>query len=104
MVIVPLAALFLAGARGHVELAAQQGLDPRGFGLLVEIQNPEKRAVVGDGHRRHAKSLGLGQQVFDPDGAVQQAVGGVDMEMDEFRMRHGSRGASPLFDITSRSS
>ena len=85
VVVVPLAALFQAGAGGHVELAPQQGLDARGFGLLIEIQDPEHGAVIGDGHRGHAISLGLGQQVFDPDGAVQQAVGGVDMEMDEFR-------------------
>ena len=102
--VVPLAGLFLAGARGHVELAPQQGLDPHGFGLLVEIQDPEEGAVVGDGHRRHAISLGLGQQVFYPDGPVQQAVGGVDMEMDEFRVSHRSRRASPLVEITSRSS
>ncbi len=102
--VVPLARLFLAGAGGHVELAPQQGLDPRGLGLLVEIQDPEEGAVVGDGHRRHAVSLGLGQQVFHPDGPVQQAVGGVDMEMDEFRVGHGSRRASPLVEITSRSS
>ena len=89
--VIPLARLFLAGAGSHVELAPQQGFDPRRLGLLVEIQDPEHGAVVGDSHRRHAVSLGLGQQVFHPDGPVQQAVGGVDMEMDEFRGRHGSR-------------
>ena len=102
--VVPLARLFLAGAGGHVELAPQQGLDPRGLGLLVEIQDPEEGAVVGDGHRRHAVSLGLGQQVLHPDGPVQQAVGGVDMEMDKFRVRHRSRRASPSVEISSNPS
>ena len=92
VVVVPLARLFLAGAGGHVELAPQQGLDPRGLGLLVEIQDPEQGAVIGDGHRRHPVSLGLGQEVLEPDGPVQQAVGGVDVEMDEFRVCYKSHG------------
>jgi hypothetical protein len=102
--VIPFARLFLAGAGRHVELAPQQGLDPRGLGFLVEIQDPEQGAVVGDGHRRHAISLGLGQQVFHPDGPIQQTEGGMDMEMDKFRVRHRSRRASPRLEITSSSS
>ena len=102
MAVVPLTGLFLPGAGGDVELAPQEGLDPRGLGLLVEIQDAKEGAVIGHGHRGHAEGLGLGQEILDPDGPVQQAVGCVDMEVDEFRICHGSRLASPRVEITSK--
>ena len=81
-----------AVAGGDIELAADDGLDPGLFGLDVEFQGAEHGAVVGDGHGAHPVFLALGQQVADPDGAVEQAVLGVDMEVDEIGwrgFRHG---------------
>jgi hypothetical protein len=40
--------------------------------------------VIGDGHGRHTQILGPGKQVFDSDGAVQEAVFGMDVKMNKF--------------------
>ena len=75
--------LVRAGRRGDVELAADDRLDSGLLGLDVELQGPVHGAVIGDGHAVHPVFLALGQQVRDPDGPVQQAVLGVDVEMDK---------------------
>ena len=97
VVMVPLALAVVAGPLGYVDLAAQNRLDARGLGLLVEIQDPEERAVVGDGHRRHFKGRRLGQQVLDAHRPIQQTVGGMDMKMDELRLGHGH----PVWEVVS---
>ena len=74
----------MAAGRGHVKLAPQQGLDARGLGLVVEIQHSKEGAVIGDGHCRHLQGRGPGQEVRHPHRAVQQAVRGVYVEVDEF--------------------
>jgi len=74
--------------RGHVELAADDGLDPRLVGLLVEVDGTVHVAVVGDGHGGHPEFLGLFEEVAEADGAVQEAVLGVEVEMDEIDVLH----------------
>ncbi len=68
---------------GDVELAADDGLDPSLLRLDIELESAIHGAVVGDGHALHAVFLALGEQIADPDGPVEQAVLGVDMEVDE---------------------
>ena len=72
---------------GDVGLAAEDGLDPVLLGLLVEVDRPEQVAVVGHGHALHPQLQGLGEQIVHPDGAVEQAVLGVQMQMRELGHR-----------------
>ena len=81
-----------ARARRHVGLDADDGLHARGPAGLEEAERAEHGAVVGDGHRRHPVTAGLGEdrrrrrvggRRLDPRRAVQQRVLGVDVEVDE---------------------
>ena len=67
---VQLVDLVEAGAAGHVDLAAQNGLDAPLFGRLIKIDHAVHTAVVGDGHRLLAQCLGGIQQPLDAAGAV----------------------------------
>ncbi len=67
---------------GDIGLAAEDGLDAPGPGLLEEGDGPEDVAVVGDGHRRHPVLKRRLGQVGDLETAVQDAVLGVVVEMD----------------------
>ncbi|MGD0783892.1 MAG: hypothetical protein ABSA30_13645 [Candidatus Aminicenantales bacterium] len=79
-------------ARGDVDLAAEDGLDPGFFGCLEELDGPEDVAVVGQGHGAHAVlGRGLAQGV-DAHGPVQDAVLRMIVKMDEIR-GHGLMGA-----------
>ncbi len=90
MIVIPLGLAVMAGAGGHVELAAQERLDPRLFDFLVEVQDAEKGAVVGDGHGGHLQFPDPVHQVGETDGPVQQTVGRVDVEVNKLSSRHGS--------------
>ena len=68
---------------GHVELAADNGLDAGLVRLLVEFERAVHGAVVGDGHRRHVEFFGALDQVADADGAVEHGILGVDVQMDK---------------------
>ena len=66
-----------AGSGGHVDLAADDGLDPRGFGGLVEVDDAVHNPVVCDGHGRLPQLLHPLHQLPDPAGAVEEAVLGM---------------------------
>jgi hypothetical protein len=68
---------------GDVRLEADHGLDAAFLGLLVEVDHSEHVSVVGDGHRLHPR-LGAGlHQIREADGAVEQAVEGVQVQVSE---------------------
>ncbi len=71
------------GLGGDVRLQADDRLDSRGLGGLVELVRPEQVAVVGHRDGRHAHLGAALEQVGDPGGAVQHRVLGVDVEVDE---------------------
>ncbi len=71
---------------GHVDLAPEDGLDAPVPAGVVEVHRPEHVAVVGDGHGLHAEALGLGHELADVAGTVEEAVLGVEMEVDEVRL------------------
>ena len=50
----------------------------------------EKIAMIGDGHREHAAPRRLTHQFRDVAGAVQQAVIGMQMKMNEARYSHAA--------------
>ena len=78
-------------AGGDVELAAHDGLDPGLLGGQVEIDGAEEVAVVGERDRRELQALGLGHELLELGGAVEEAVLRVDVEVDEVGVLHGGR-------------
>ena len=77
------AALGAPIARRDVDLAAEDRVDPALARLVVEDDRREHVAVLGDRHRRHLQLDRLVEQFFDPAGAVEQRVLGVQMQVDE---------------------
>ena len=73
------------GALGEVHLAADDGLEPHGLGVRVELDGAVHRAVVGDRDMAHLKFTRLGHIVVDPPEAIEQRVLGVQMQVDERR-------------------
>ena len=65
------------------------GLMPFGARGVVEGHRPEHVAVVGDGQRLHPELRGLVDELVDVAGAVEEAVFGVEMEVDELGHRGG---------------
>ena len=78
-----LRAAFLAVARRDVELAAEDRLDLGLFRREVEIDAPEEVAVVGERERLEAEVLRLLDELLELRGAVEQAVLGVDVQVNE---------------------
>ncbi len=91
-----------AAARGDIELGADDGLDAGLPARRVEIDGPEEIAVIGEGQGGKAELGGAGDEAhvlfllplpFDAldllelGGPVEQAVLGVDVEVDEVGAR-----------------
>ena len=76
------------GPGGHIDLTADDGLDALGLGRLVEVHRAVHDPVVGEGHGGLAQVLHPLHQVGDAAGPVQQAVFGVDVQMDESHLHH----------------
>ena len=74
---------------GHVDLAADDGLDPLRLAGLVEVHHAVHHPVVGDGHGRLAQLLHPLYQQGNAAGPVQQGELGMHMQMDK-----GHGGAS----------
>ena len=98
VVAVHLVDLVEAGAGGHIDLAPDDGLDAGLFGRLVKLHAAVHHPVVGAGDGGLAALLDPLHQPVDPAGAVQQAVLGVDVQMDKALRRGGlAHGDSPSF-------
>ena len=69
------------GAGGHINLAANDGLDPRPLAGPVEVHRTVHHPVVGDGHGGLTQFLHPLHQLFDAAGAVQEGVFGMEMQM-----------------------
>ena len=79
----PLLLVLHALVAGDVRLEAEDGLDAVLLRLLVEVDDAEHVAVVGDRDRLHA-GLGAGlHQIGQADGAVEQAVERVQVQVRE---------------------
>ena len=92
--------LVAAILRGHVDLATDDRLEPGLFGVVVKHEGAVEIAVVGDGRGRAAEGAGRLDQIADADGAVEQAVLGVTVQMDEIGHGLGFRGKG--WDLTRR--
>ena len=86
-VVVPVLAagglLVEAGVRGHIDLAADDGIDASLFGGPVEVDDTVHDAVVRDGGAVHAQLFYTGDVFFDFIGAVQEGVFRVDVKVCE---------------------
>src|SRR5262249_5746534 len=89
-----LRAPLLAAPRRHVELAAEDWLDA---GLLRGeggVDRSEEVAVVGERNGGEPELLRLVDQLVELGGTVEQAVLGVDVQMDELGVLHRGPGYS----------
>jgi hypothetical protein len=74
---------FEAAAGREVDFAADDGLHARLGAFLVKFDGAEEVAVVGEGKRGHLEFRGARGQFGNAAGAVEEAVLGVDVKMDE---------------------
>jgi len=65
------------------DIDTEYWLDPCRIGRLIEFDQCEKIALIGDGNRRHLHIGCRPDQRFDPDKTVHQRVFRVDAEMYE---------------------
>ncbi len=72
-----------AAARRHVELAAHDGLDARLLRRGVEVDRTEEVAVIREGDGGEAQRLRGVHQLVELGGPVEEAVLGVDVQVDE---------------------
>ena len=72
-----------AGAGGHIDFAADDGLDACLFCSLIELDTAVHDAVVRDGDGILAALLDAVHELVDTAGTVQQAVFGMEVEMNE---------------------
>lgn len=93
--IAPLHALGVEpGAGRDIGLDADDRLDARLLGGVVELRGAVHVAVVGHPDRRHAQPVGLGEQRRDLGRAVQHRVLGVVVQVNERSGRVGQDGPS----------
>ncbi len=74
-----------SGSGGHINFDADNGFDAGLGRFFIKLDRAEHGAVIGDGHRMHAELGGPLQKVVDANGPIQQAVLGVDMEVNKIR-------------------
>ncbi len=75
---------------GHVDLAADDGLDSALASLPIQLDDPREGAVVGERDGRHLEPLRLLDKRRYPARPVEDRVLGVDVQMDERRgVSHG---------------
>jgi hypothetical protein len=89
-------------ARGKIDFAAHDGVDPHGAALLVKVYRPEHVPVVGQGQgaavaRQVAQELGRSAAaILETDEAIDERVFGMVVEMHESRSCHKSPQSSNL--------
>ena len=77
------AAALGAVARGDVELAPDERLDPLFAAFLVKAERAEHIAMVGDREGLLAHGLGVRDHFFIGRGPIEEGVVGVDVKVDE---------------------
>ena len=89
-VLVPVVLLVEAGAGGHIDLAADDGLHAGRLGRLVKVHHAVHGPVVGDRHRLLTQRLDPLHEPGDAAGAVQQGIFRMYVEMDKGHGRASS--------------
>src|SRR5947208_2877559 len=83
-----LGAALLPAPGGDVELAAEDRLDASLLRREIEVDRPEEVAVVRQRDRGQAQILRLLDELLELRGAVEEAVLGVDVEVNELAVLH----------------
>ena len=84
---------FPAVAGSHVRFHADQRLDAFLLALVVEFDDAEHAAVVGDRQRIHAERLGPFHEVRNAAGAVEERVMRVNVQVGKRHKRIGLQDA-----------
>ena len=84
-------AAVMAAALGHVDFAADDGLDVALAGLVEKIRGGKPITVVCNGHGRHFLAGRFIQELGGFASSIEQAVIGVNVKMNELRLTHGTR-------------
>ncbi len=84
-------AAVMAAALGHVDLAADDGLDVALAGFIEEIRSGKEIAMIGDGHGGHFLAGRFIQKLGGFASPIEQAVIGVNVKMNELQLPHGTR-------------
>lgn len=95
--------LFLEpAAGGHINLTSQYGLDLSGVGLPEEIDSPKNIPMIRECNRRHLVVIGRFHQIFRFQRPIEDAVFGVDVQVNERRFHYYSHSIVPGgFDVMS---
>ena len=80
----------VAAAFGHVDFAADDGLNVALAGFVKEIGGGEEIAMVGDGHGGHLLAGRFIQKLGGFASPVEQAVVRMNVKMNELRLAHGT--------------
>lgn len=86
--------LFVATAFGDIGFTADNRSDCRLLGGTVEVHRAVHDAVVRHGNRRHTGLNSTFHNIRNTAGAVEHAVGRVQVKMDEGLGRWGGSGNS----------
>lgn len=80
---------FIKTALGrYVKFATDNGFDTLFECLLIKVYRAEHVAMIGNGNCRHFVFFGFFKQLFQADHAIEKAVLGVDVEVDEISVLH----------------
>ena len=85
MIRIPIGSAFFLMARAgrDVGFLADDRVDARGLCLEIQIDGAIEDAMVRQRDRRHARLNGMADHLGDAAGAVEQAVFGMRMKVDE---------------------
>ena len=72
----------------HIKFLADDRLYPGGSGALVKINSTEHGTMIGEGEGRELEIGSVPGQVGDTARSVKEAVGCVNVEMNEFGVLH----------------
>src|SRR5713226_927675 len=84
-------AAVMPAALGHVDFAANDGLDVAFAGFIEKIGGGKEISVVGDSHGGHFLAGSFIQELGGLAGPIEQTVIGVNVKMNELRLAHGTR-------------
>ena len=83
-------AAFMAAAFGHIDFAANDGLDVTLARFVEEIRSRKEIAVVGNGDGGHFLARCFIQKLGGFASPVEQTVIRMNVEMHELRLAHGT--------------
>ncbi len=72
----------------QIDFASDDGFDAFAFGGFLEVDRAVHRAVVRHGDCRHIHFGDAAHEVFDADGTVEHAVGGVHVQVHKLFLGH----------------